>query len=758
MRRLSLLLALCLLCATAAAFEPFKVTDIRVEGLRRIAAGTVFNYLPVQVGDRLDERRAASAIRALYDTGFFQDVTLQAEDGVLIVEVVERPAVARIELSGNEQIPSEGLLEALKGVGLAEGQVFNRSLLAAVERELQQQYFGLGYYDVRITSTVSPLERNRVTVRIDVEEGEPASVQPIQFVGNQRYADDDLRDLFEMGPVSWYAFWSSADRYSQQKLAADLEQLRAFYQDDGFINFTITSTQVSITPDRRRIYITVNLSEGEQYRFDQVDLAGELVLAEEELRELVTIEPGALYSRQQVTATSNAIRERMGEVGYAFANVNPVPTVNEEERTVDLAFFVDPADRVYVRRINITGNATTRDEVIRREMRQQESAWLSTEDVKESRRRLNRLGFFEEVNIETPRVPGSTDQVDVEVGVKERLLGSLQAGLGFGTTSGLLLSLSVQQDNVLGTGDRLAFTASNDSINTVYRLSYLERFHTRSGINRNMSASYRDTDASEANLADFGVTSLGLEYGYQVPISPRDRIDADLNFESLTLDLSDNPTDLQQEYVDANGRSATLWTTTLRWVRDSRDRAIFPTDGARQTLSTELAVPGTEVDFYRISYEQQRFVGLLDWLTLAMEVGAGFGSTYGEDERLPFFKNFFAGGINSVRGYSTNSLGPRDENNDPTGGNARAVGSAQLLAPPPIEGADSVRFGVFVDGGQVYDTTDEAVNFTDLRYSAGVSLSWLSPLGPLTMSLARPLNEEPGDETQFFQFTFGSIF
>ena len=335
MGRLSLLLALCLAWTTATAFEPFQVTDIRVEGLRRIAAGTVFNYLPVQVGDRLDERRAASAIRALYDTGFFQDVTLQREDGVLIVEVVERPAVARIELSGNEQIPSEGLLEALRGVGLAEGQVFNRSLLAAVERELQQQYFGLGYYDVRITSTVSPLERNRVTVRIDVEEGQPASVQPIQFVGNQRYSDDDLQDLFEMGPVSWYAFWSSADRYSQQKLSADLERLRAFYQDDGFINFTITSTQVSITPDRRRIYITVNLSEGEQYRFDQVDLAGDLVLAESELRELVTIEPGALYSRQEVTATSTAIRERLGEVGYAFANVNPVPTVDEDERTVD---------------------------------------------------------------------------------------------------------------------------------------------------------------------------------------------------------------------------------------------------------------------------------------------------------------------------------------------------------------------------------------------------------------------------------------
>ncbi|HET8701833.1 MAG TPA: outer membrane protein assembly factor BamA [Nitrococcus sp.] len=758
MQRALLALALLVQLHIATAGEAFKVSDIRIEGLQRISTGTVLNYLPIQVGDHVDAEKIAESIRALYRTGFFQDVTLEREGDVLIVDVVERPAIARIELHGNDEISSKKLLDALKGVGLAEGRVFNRSLLAAVERELQRQYFALGYYDVKIESTVSPLPRNRVSIRLDIREGETASVQQIQFVGNKRFSDSELRDQFELGPRPWWAFFSDSDKYSREKLAGDLERLRSFYQNRGFINFTITSTQVSITPDRRRIYITVNLSEGKQYHVHDIKLAGKLILPEQELRSLLKVKPGALYSQLAVTQSNDAIRKKYGEIGYAFANVNAVPNINEQAKTVDLTFFVDPAERVYVRHINISGNSRTKDEVIRREMQQLEGSWLSTEKVKQSRDRLNRLGFFDEVNIETPRVPGTNDQVDINVHVKERQTGSLRAGVGYGTSGGLLLNLGVQQDNFLGTGNQLSFIIDNDRINTVYQLSFLQRFYTLSGINRRIAIAYRDTNASNANLANYGFKSFTGSYGYQIPLSNENSVDLGVDFEDLTLHLSDNPTSIERAFVDRNGKHSMTYRASLGWLHDSRNRAVFPDEGWRQEVSAQVAIPGSDLQYYRLNADQHYYKGLIKGLTLVLDGTVSYGDGYGKTHTLPFFQNFYAGGMSTVRGFEINSLGPRDENNDPTGGTFRLLGSGGLRFPFPFVNPNAAQLTAFVDFGQVYDTAHGSVNLNDLRYSAGLSATWFSPLGPLTISLAQPLNARSGDRTQFFQFSIGSFF
>ena len=764
MQRTVVALLLALWATAAMAMQPFRVSDIRVEGLQRIAAGTVFNYLPIQVGDRVDEGRIADAIRSLYDTGFFQDIAIGRDGDVLVVKLTERPAVARIDLEGNDKISDENLLKGLRDAGLAEGRTFNRSLLDKIERSLKQQYYSLGLYDVDVKSTVSPLPRNRVSVRLDIDEGEPASVRHVQFVGNKAFDDETLRDQFKMGPISWWNFFSSADKYSRQKLAGDLETLRSYYQDRGFINFTITSTQVSISPDRQSIDITVNLNEGEQYHVGKVSLSGDLVFAKSQMQKLITLKKGGLYAQKDVTDTSDALRQKLGEAGYAFANVNAVPDVNKKDHTVDLTFFVDPAERVYVRHINISGNERTRDEVIRRELTQPEGGWLSTDKVKKSKDKLGRLGFFKDVSVETPRVPGTNDQVDLNVDVKERLSGSVQAGVGYGTQNGVLVNFGVQQDNVLGSGDKLAFNANNDRINTVYRLSYLDRYYTKEGIDRNMSIAYRNTDASQANLASYGITSLTGTYGYNIPIDEEDTVGADLEYEDLTLNLTSDPTRIQQDFVDTYGEQNRILRMNLSWTRDSRDRAIFATRGARQSLSTNIAVPGIDLQYYKVSYSQKRYFSLNDWLTLSVDGSLAYGDGYGSTNELPFFENFYAGGISSVRGFRGNSLGPRDENNDPVGGNARALGSMELLFPPTF-GAGSekdgdsggMRLGTFIDAGQVWNTNNQQVG-TNVRYSAGLAFIWYSPLGPLTMSVARPLTKSANDDTQFFQFSLGGVF
>ena len=754
-----------LLLVVMSSAQAFTIERIELRGLDRIAEGTVLNYLPLSAGDEVTPTTSANAIEALFDTGFFDDVQLLAEGDTLIVEVRERPAIAQIEFTGNDSIDGDRLRDGLAGAGLGEGQSFDRSLLATIERELEQQYFALGFYDTDIQSTVSPLPENRVSLRIDVTEGEPASVQAIRFIGNRDFDTNALRDRFNMGPKSWWAFLSDRDKYSRERLSADLERLRAFYRDRGYANFQIESTQVTITPDRQRIHITVNVNEGLKYTVGDIALAGDLVFPEATLRELLSIETGETYNQRGITQTINALREKLGERGYAFARINPLPERRDDDQTVDLTLFIDPAERVYVRRIRISGNETTRDDVIRTELRQFEGTWLSSDDLRQSEERLGRMGFFSDISIDTPRVPGTNDQVDVEVNAVERLSGSLRAGLGYGSDQGVILNLGVQQDNVFGTGDRAEFVADSNDSDTLYRLSYLERNYTLSGIDRRYAVSFRDRDADEADLADYSVETSTASYGYRIPVSANDRIGADLEFEQLALEFR-TPNVVQRDFLANNGDDNTVVRANLSWVRDTRNQAIFPSRGARQSARVEVVIPGlSDVEYYRVDYEQSRYLALSERLTLAFDGTVSYGDAYGDTVNLPFYENFYAGGISTVRGYERNSLGPVDASEDSTGGNLRLLGRAELRFPLGDNGGENnLRASTFVDAGQVWDLERTDLegpgdfSLADLRYTAGVGLVYYSPIGPLSMSVARPLNDEADDQTQVFQFTIGAFF
>lgn len=746
--------------APVYAFDPFVVDDIRVEGLRRISPGTVFNYLPVSVEDRVDQQRIAEAIRALYATGFFQDVAMERDGDVLVVNLVERPAIARVEIFGNDAIPSDPLMDALKEIGLAEGETFNPSLLENVERELQTQYFSQGNYDVSIASTVSPLPRNRVGIRIDVDEGEVARVREVHFVGNEAFNDRQLKSLFELGPRPWYLPFSQRDRYARERLSGDLESLRTHYLNRGYVDFSITSTQVSLTPDRQGIYVTVNLSEGERYRIGDVSLLGDLVVDEEILRELIEVQEGEFFSDAKVTATSQKIRDRLGVEGYAFANVNAVPNVDREDRIVDLTFYVDPGQRAYVRRISISGNHRTDDEVIRREIRQMEGGWFSSERVQLSRTRLNRLGFFESVEVNTDQVPGEPDQVDLSYKVREGLSGSLQAGIGYGSGQGLLLNFSVAQDNLLGTGDRAVLAANNSRFSRLYQFTYTQRYYTVDGVSRSFSALLRETDASRQRLSDYSLRTGSLGVGFGIPLNEEDEVRVDFSLEDLRLNLRDDAAQSLQDFVDEFGEDYTNYKVGLSWNRTSTDRRVFPTRGGTQSLGGEVAVPGSDLRYYKLTYSNRRYLPVTENTSLSILGRVGYGEGFGETSQLPFFENFFTGGINSVRGFRASSLGPRYEDDDrPTGGNLRLNASVEYYFPVPFVDSPGVRLSTFLDAGQVYDTKDNAeIDLDALRYSTGIAFTWMSPLGALTMSWANPLNDEPDDEFDRFQFSLGSFF
>ncbi len=758
MRKLIAPLVVCLFWSSQTqAFEPFMVEDIRVEGLRRIAPGTVFNYLPIGMNDQVDSQRAAEAIRTLYGTGFFQDISLERDGDVLVVNVVERPSIARIEIFGNESMDDDPLIEALRDVGLAEGETFDRSLLEGVENELRRQYFAQARYDVSISSTVSPLPRNRVGIRIDIDEGERARIREVHFIGNEAFTDRQLRRLVGLGPRPWYLPFSRRDQYSRERLSGDLESIRSHYMNRGYVNFTVLSTQVSMTPDRQGLYLTINLSEGEQHTIGEVRLVGDLIVGEEALMELIDLREGELFSQRRVQAGSEAIRDRLGEEGYAFANVNAIPEVDRENREVQLTYFVDPGARAYVRRINITGNYRTDDEVIRREMRQMEGGWFDAGKIRLSRTRLNRLGFFDSVNIDTPQVPGEQDQVDVNVEVTEGLSGSLQAGVGYGTGTGVLLNFSVAQDNVLGTGDRIMLSADNNRFSRLYQATYTDRYYTVDGVTRYFNAQYRDIDARRQRLSDYGLRQIVGQVGFGVPLNEEDQIRFDFGVEDIRLDVRDS-TQRLQDFVDEFGDEYLNYKISARWSRNTTDRRIFPTTGGTQQFGGEVAVPGSDLRYYKTFYNNKRYLPLSERWTLSLEGRAGYGEGYGETTQLPFFENFFTGGINSVRGFRTSSLGPRDPEDDrPTGGNLRLNASAEVMFPVPFVESDAVRLSTFVDAGQVYDTKD-SVDLDEIRYSTGMAFTWMSPLGALTMSLAKPLNDERGDETDTFQFSLGSFF
>ncbi|MCU0502047.1 MAG: outer membrane protein assembly factor BamA [Anaerolineae bacterium] len=772
--RLTLALAAVLVVHPVSADEPFVVKDIRVEGIQRTEAGTVFSYLPVKVGDVMTDEKSAAAIKALYATGFFKDVRLEARDGVVIVTVEERPSIATITLTGIKEFSADDLKAGLKQTGLAEGRVLDRALLDKAEQELQRQYFNRGKYAVEITSTQTPLERNRVAVQFDVIEGESAKIQQINIVGNAAFKEKELLDQFSSSTPNWLSWYTKNDQYSKSRLGGDIESLRSFYLNRGYLEFNVDSTQVSISPDKKGIYITVNITEGPQYRVSDVKLAGQMLVPEEELQKLVSIKPGEVFERDRLTETTKKIGDRLGNDGYAFANVNAVPELDKEKATVAFTLFVDPGRRVYVNRVNVAGNTKTRDEVVRREMRQMEAAYYDAAKINRSRERLNRLGFFSEVNIETPSVPGTTDQVDVNVSVAEKSTGNIMLGAGFSSAEGVVLSGSVSQANVFGTGNRLSAQVNSGSVNTVYALSFTNPYFTLDGISLGYDLYRRDVDSSELDdVSEYKTSTLGAGVRLGLPINERDTISLGLVYEDTSIEvLNDNDPlnlSLQERFVQEFGEDNDTVRVDAAWARDTRDSFLFPTKGLLQRASAEIGTPAGSLQYYKVSLQHQQFLPLSKDFTLMLNAEFGLGGGL-SDKPLPFFKNFYAGGTSSVRGFKAGTLGPKDIYGDALGGDTRLVGNVELFFPlPGLKDDQSLRMSAFIDAGAVWGPSDgnplnpynglyENFAFEDLRYSAGVAVLWVSPLGPLKFSLAQPIVEKDGDETEVFQFTLGNVF
>ncbi|MDQ3775816.1 MAG: outer membrane protein assembly factor BamA [Pseudomonadota bacterium] len=743
--------------------ERFVIEDIRVQGLRRLSPGTVFNALPVKIGDEFDEDRSGDAIRALFKTGLFRDVRIERDGDVLIVIVSERETVSQISITGNSDIKTEDLLTALKPIGFAEGEVFDRSVLDRVEQELRRQYFSQGKYGVEIKSLVESLGGNRVAVGITIKEGRAAKIKSINVVGNKAYDDDDLVKQFELTTATLISFFTKSDQYSKQKLAGDLESLRSYYLDRGYINFSIDSTQVAITPDKSEVYITINVTEGDRYRLAGVNLAGDLIIPADDLFPLVATKRGDIFSRKAVTQTSTNLSDRLGDEGYAFANVNPVPEIDNAGKTAALTYFIDPGKRAYVRRINFAGNTKTRDEVLRREMRQLEGGWFSTSKVNRSKTRLQKLGYFEEVNVETPAVPDTPDQVDTNFTVIERPSGNLLFGLGFSQNQGLIFNTSIVQDNFLGSGNRVNFAFNNSDVNRVFALGYTNPYFTIDGISQGFDLSYRDTNTSRgtSNITRFDSTVLTAGVHFGIPVSEFNFLNLGMAYQKTKIDTEcpDDRTAVEIcDFVADNGEDFDEIRVTGSFAYDTRNKALLPDRGTFQRFRTQVAVPGAELQYYKVDYESRWFYPIVEDYVLALQGQVGYGDGYGDTSELPFFENFYAGGPRTVRGYEENTLGPDDSRGRALGGNFLLVGNADVILPVPfLQDLESVRVTAFVDAGNVYGE-DENIDLGDLRYSVGISGLWVSPFGVLTVSVAQPFNDQDDDDTQPFQFTFGTNF
>ena len=742
--------------AWAQSFEPFVVRDIRVEGVQRTEPGTVFSYLPVKVGETLTEDKAQQAIRALFATGFFRDVRLEVEKDVLVVLVDERPAIAQVDFSGVKEFENDALRKVLRELGLAEGRIFDRSALEIAEQELKRQYLSRGLYSAEVQTTVTPLERNRVGINFTVKEGENSKIRKINLVGVQAFAESDLLDLFSLRPPNWISWYTKNDQYSKQKLTADLETLRSHYLNRGFLDFNIDSSLVSITPDKRDIYITISVSEGERYTVSDVQLAGQMPVPREVLEPLVRVKPGEVYSRERVNESVKAINDRLGNEGYAFANANPAPDVDRAKRTVAFTIFIDPGRRVYVRRINVTGNTRTRDEVVRREMRQLEGGYYDASKIQTSKQRIDRTQYFKDVNVETSPVAGTTDQVDVNFTVEEKPTGALLFGAGFSSVDKFVVSGSVSQANVFGSGKFISAQINSGKVNQTYALSYLNPYYTVDGVSQGFDVYKRTTDASSLSVGAYVTRSVGggVKFGY--PIAEQTSMSFGLSAENVDLETFSTSPPSYLNFVNLYGSTYAYATGTIGMARDRRDSAILTTQGTYSLLTTEVS--GGDLQFYRVGLLHQWYRPLTRKLTFAVNADLGFARRIGS-KPVPFFKNYYAGGPGSVRGYQQYSLGPQDVFGNSLGGTRKIVGNAELQFPMPGGGLDkSLRLAVFLDGGQVYAAQD-SIDPGELRFSTGLALSWSSPFGPLKLSLAQPLNEKKGiDRVQRLQFTFGTGF
>lgn len=797
MKRLLLTTALCALMIAEVHAESFTVSDIRVNGLQRVSAGSVFGALPLNVGEKVDDRTLVEATRALFKTGFFQDIQLGRDADVLVINVVERPSISAIEIEGNKAIKTEDLLKGLNQSGLAEGEIFQRATLEGVRNELQRQYVSQGRYSATIDAEVVPQPRNRVALKINVNEGSVAAIQHINIVGNSVFPEEDLGALFELKTTNWLSFFKNDDKYSREKLSGDLERLRSYYLDRGYIHMDITSTQVSITPDKQHVYVTVNVDEGDKYSVSEVKLSGDLKVPESELKALLLVREGQVFSRKLMTTTSELLTRRLGNEGYTFANVNGVPDANDDNHTVAITFVVDPSKRAYVNRINFRGNTKTEDEVLRREMRQMENGWASTYLIDQSKTRLERLGYFKEVNVETPKVPGSDDLVDVNYSVEEQASGSITASVGFAQNAGLILGGSISQNNFLGTGNKVSLGLTRSEYQSAYNFGFVDPYWTVDGVSLGYNAFFRETDYDEldTDVSSYSIDSLGVGATIGYPISETSRLTYGLTVQQDEIDPGYYTVEQIQDFLENEGTDFTNLKASIGWSESTLNKGVLATRGASQSLVLQATVPGSDLSFYKLDYRAQMFKPLTQATTLRFHTALGYGDGYGSTESLPFYENYYAGGFGSIRGFRDNSLGPRstpsvardangnemasggpgvdgrytdpDQDPLPFGGNVLIQGGAELLFPLPfVKDQSSLRTALFWDVGNVFQTNCGGyaagecadIGISDLASSVGVGLTWITGFGPLSFSLAAPIKKPDNADTQIFQFSLGQTF
>ncbi|AKS09109.1 outer membrane protein assembly factor BamA [Pseudomonas trivialis] len=776
-----------LLNATLALAQGFKISDIRINGLQRVSAGSVFGALPLNVGDEADDRRLVDSTRALFKTGYFQDIQLSREGDVLIINVVERPSVASIEFEGNKAISTDDLMKGMKQSGLAEGEIFQRATLEGVRNELQRQYVAQGRYSASVDTQVVAQPRNRVGLKIKIDEGEVASIQHINVVGNTVFDDEALIDQFTLKTSNWLSFFKNDDKYAREKLSGDLERMRSYYLDRGYIDMEITSTQVSMTPDKKHVYITVNIQEGQKYTVREVKLSGELKVPQDQVQSLLLVQKGQVFSRKLMTTTSELITRRLGNEGYTFANVNGVPQTNEKDHTVDVTFSVDPSKRAYVNRVNFRGNTKTDDQVLRREMRQMEGGWASTYLIDQSKVRLERLGFFKEVNVETPAVAGVDDQLDVNYRVEEQASGSITASVGFAQSSGLILGGSITQNNFLGTGNYASLGLTRSSYQSKYNIGFTDPYFTADGVSLGYNAFYNKTDYNkyyDDGVSYYAINSFGLGTTLGYPINETTRLSFGLTAQHDSIEPGTYSADEIYDFIEREGKEFTNFKANLGWSESTLNKGVLATRGHSQNLNLMATVPGSSLSFYKIDYSGQTYVPVTNSTTLRFHTKLGYGGGYGSTDGLPFYESYTAGGEGSVRGFESGTLGPRntpatgtyssegqayysDRDTEALGGNILITGGAEYLFPVPfIKDNKAVRTSVFWDVGTVYSdkcylsTTQgcSSVDLSQMASSVGVGVTWYSPLGPLSVNLAYPIRTPENAEKQVFQFSMGQTF
>jgi len=745
-----------LIASQAVAVEPFAVKDIRVEGLQRVEPGTVFATLPFRTGDTFNDDKGTAAIRALFALGLFKDVRLETKDGVLIVVVEERPTIADLNFVGTKEFDKDNLIKSLKDVGLATGRAYDKALADRAEQELKRQYVSRSLYGAEVVTTVTPIERNRVNLTFTVLEGEVAKIKNLRIIGAKAFSESTLRNQLDLDTTSFMSWYTKSDRYTRNKFNADLETLRSYYLSRGYLEFKIDSTQVALSPDKQRVDITITVTEGLRYVVSSVELKGNYLGKDDEFKSLVKIVVGQAYNSETVAVTTKAFTDLFGKFGFAFAHVESVPDIDKKTAQVKLILAAEPARRAQVRLINISGNSKTKDEVVRREFRQFEASWYDGDKIKLSRDRIDRLGYFKEVKVDTQEVPGSQDQVDLNLNVVEKPTGSLTLGAGISSTEGLTLQFGVQQDNAFGTGHFLGINVNTSKYNRIYSINTTNPYFTAEGVSRTYEIYQRRTRPYSVVGGDYQLTTSGLALRFGIPFTELDRVFLGISAEQIQIESGTSIPASYLAYADTFGYTSRSYPFTLGWSRDDRDSTLVPSKGQYQRLSSDLAKAG-DAQYTRTSYQYQQYVPINKQYTFALNTELGWGRGLG-GRPFPVFKDFYSGGLGSVRGFAQSSLGPRDVTGAYIGGPKKVTLNAEINTPFPGAGNDrTLRLYGFYDAGNVFGEND-SYDFSKLRTSVGVGLSWISPLGPLRFAIARPVRAFSGDRIERFQFQMGTAF